>query len=98
MSITKDIVEDEHTNHSISSKSKKRSEETKNTSKLGLPDGWSRTTLAVREKHLNKLKDLARLERTTVKDALDQILDRALSSYNFDSIFNAWKNRHAEKP
>ncbi len=45
-----------------------------------LPSGWARTTAVLREKHLDKLKALALVKRTTIRDLLNRILEDFLSS------------------
>lgn len=46
------------------------------TSKLGVPAGWRKATFIVREGHFQKMKDLAYWERTSIKELLDQALER----------------------
>ena len=44
------------------------------TQKENLPDDWTRATFIVREDLLEKLKDLAYTNRTTIKDEINQAL------------------------
>lgn len=50
------------------------------TLKKGLPSGWTRTTVVIREDFLEKLKDVAYWERANVKDLFDEILEKFFSS------------------
>lgn len=50
------------------------------TLKKGLPSGWTRTTMVIREDFLEKLKDVAYWERANVKDLFDEILEKFFSS------------------
>jgi hypothetical protein len=50
------------------------------TLKKGLPSGWTRTTMVIREDFLEKLKDLAYWERANVKDLFDEILEKFVFS------------------
>lgn len=50
------------------------------TIKKGLPSGWTRTTMVIREDFLEKLKDVAYWERANVKDLLDELLEKFFSS------------------
>ena len=50
------------------------------TLKKGLPTGWTRTTMVIREDFLEKLKDVAYWERANVKDLFDEILENFISS------------------
>ncbi len=50
------------------------------TLKKGLPSGWTRTTMVIREDFLEKLKDVAYWERANVKDLFDEILEKFISS------------------
>lgn len=44
----------------------------------GLPKGWTRATLIVRQEHLKKLKALAYWDRVTIKHLLDKALSALL--------------------
>lgn len=44
------------------------------SSQDGLPEQWTRATFIVREDLLEKLKDLAYTNRTTIKDEINQAL------------------------
>ena len=46
-----------------------------NTTKQNLPPGWTRTTVTIKEEHLQKLKALAWWERSLQRDVLEQILE-----------------------
>lgn len=50
------------------------------TLKKGLPSGWTRTTMVIRENFLERLKDVAYWERANVKDLFDEILEKFISS------------------
>ncbi len=50
------------------------------TLKKGLPSGWTRTTIVIREEFLEKLKDIGYWERANVKDLLDEILENFFAS------------------
>lgn len=50
------------------------------TIKKGLPSGWTRTTMVIREDFLEKLKAVAYWERANVKDLLDELLEKFFSS------------------
>jgi hypothetical protein len=43
--------------------------------------GWTRTTVVVREEHLEKLKVLAWWERTTIKDLFDDMIQKYVSTH-----------------
>lgn len=43
-------------------------------------DKWARTTVLIRERHLEKFKVLAWWEKTTIKDLFDQMIEEYLSS------------------
>ena len=44
------------------------------------PSLWTRTTVVLREEHLEKLKMLAWWERTTIKDIFNKMVEEYLSS------------------
>ena len=41
---------------------------------------WTRTTMIIREEHLEKLKDFAYWERAHVKDLFEEIIEEFVSS------------------
>jgi len=47
-------------------------------SQEGLPAGWSRATLILRESHIEELKALAWQDRANLKDFMDRLLEEAL--------------------
>ncbi len=61
-------------------------QEAKPTSQVGLPKGWTRATLIVREEHLRKLKALAYWERVTIKYLMDQALGAFLEGKRVRSL------------
>lgn len=44
---------------------------------------WTRTTVVIREEHLEKLKMLSWWERTTLKDLFDRMIGEYLSSKDY---------------
>lgn len=50
------------------------------SSKMGLPEGWRKATVIIRDEHYEKLKDISYWERIPIKDIIDQVLERFLSS------------------
>ena len=52
----------------------------------GLPKGWTRATLIVRQEHLKKLKALAYWDRVTIKHLLDQALSKLLDGKRVRSM------------
>ena len=52
----------------------------------GLPKGWTRSTLIVREIHIKKLKALAYWDRVTIKHLLDQALNNFLDGKRVRSM------------
>ena len=81
---------------------KKRKDETGGnddfpSSKANLPDGWTRTTLVVREDLLEKLKVIAWYERTTIKKLMEEILEEALASKNLEAILEEKKKMEERK-
>ncbi len=63
-------------NHRVISKS----------SQAGLPDGWTRATITVREEVLEHLKRAAYWDRTTIKQVIDQALAAHLDGKIYDPI------------
>lgn len=47
--------------------------------KQGLPDGWTRWTVIVREELIDDLKGLAWQEQTTIKELVDKALTQFLA-------------------
>lgn len=47
---------------------------------ISLPSGWVKTTAVLHEDHLHKLKTLALVKRTTIRDLLYHILEDFFSS------------------
>jgi hypothetical protein len=56
------------------------------TTKIGLQPGWTRTTVIIRETHLEKLKDIAWWDRSNLKDAMDQAFELYIASKNIEEI------------
>jgi hypothetical protein len=54
--------------------------------KAGLEKEWTRATFVIRQKHLEKLKNLAWWERVHIKDVLDQALEDFFKDKKVDSI------------
>ena len=52
----------------------------------GLPAGWTRTTLVIREDHLEKLKALAYWERTQIKDIIEELVENFVSARDIRPI------------
>lgn len=48
--------------------------------KINLPPGWTRTTVTMREEHLQKLKDYAWWARSSPKNVLEKILEKFFSA------------------
>ncbi|GEM_PF-5026603 len=44
---------------------------------------WTRTTVLIREDHLEKFKILAWWEKSTIKDLFDEMIEMYLSSKNY---------------
>lgn len=61
-------------------KEKAHSAEKIPTSKLGVPPGWRKATVIIRDEHYEKLKDLSYWERISIKDILDEVLKRFFST------------------
>jgi hypothetical protein len=61
------------------------------SSKKNLPPGWTRTTLTMQEKYLQKLKDLAWWGRASPKDALDEILEKFFATRDVPPIPEKYK-------
>lgn len=55
-------------------------------SNYGLPKGWTRTTLVIREDHLEILKEIAWFKKTTVKELIRMMLESHLSSEEMKKI------------
>lgn len=66
------------------------------TSKAGLPTGWTRTTLIIREKHARNLEAVAYLDRSTKKAVLDEILESYFAAHPID--FARLPERLPEQP
>jgi hypothetical protein len=47
-------------------------------SKVGLPEGWDRKTIIIRDDYIDKLETLAFLDRRTLKDVIDEALTEYL--------------------
>ena len=62
----------EEKNHRVDTSDKKSAEEH--------PSSWTRTTMIIREEHLEKLKDFAYWERAHVKDLFEEIIEQFVSS------------------
>lgn len=56
------------------------------SSQAGLPDGWTRATITVREAMLETLKRAAYWERTTIKKVIDDALIAHLDGKSFKPI------------
>ncbi len=50
------------------------------SSKTNLPQGWTRTTIAMREEHIEKLQALAWWERALYREVLEEILEQFFST------------------
>ncbi|HSX38699.1 MAG TPA: hypothetical protein VLE95_07715 [Chlamydiales bacterium] len=51
---------------------------------------WTRTTVLIRDDHLEKFKVLAWWERTTIKELFEDMIEKYLSSKDhIDSLINA---------
>lgn len=60
--------------------------EQRSASAKGLPIGWTRATLIVRESHLKKLKAVSYWDRVTIKHLVDQALDCFLADKRVRSL------------
>lgn len=58
---------------------------TNNTSKNGLPKGWTRTTFIIKEEHVQKLKEIAYWERITLKKLVEEALTKFLHTKSLSS-------------
>lgn len=56
------------------------------SNKTNLPKGWTRTTVAMREDHLEKLQALAWWERALYREILAEILEQFFSSRKISPI------------
>ncbi len=65
-----------------SPRSKKNVNQASPTSIKGLPKGWTRATVLVRLEHLKKLKTIAFMGQTTLKDVLERIIQNFLANKN----------------
>lgn len=54
----------------------------KNTSQAGLKNGWRRATVAMKETQLEKIKNLAYWQRTSIKDIFHNLLEEGLKNKN----------------
>ncbi|MBX9744359.1 MAG: hypothetical protein K2X08_04015 [Chlamydiales bacterium] len=50
------------------------------STKTNLPHGWTRTTIAMREEHIEKLQALAWWERALYREVLEEILEQFFST------------------
>ena len=57
-----------------------------NAAQEGLPEDWTRATFIVQTDKLELLKDYANTERITLKEALDQALDRFFEDVDQDKL------------
>lgn len=55
-------------------------EPSESSSKAGLPKGLVKTSITLQEEHLEKVRDLAWLKRTKIKDVLSQMISNSLDS------------------
>jgi hypothetical protein len=56
------------------------------SSQAGLPEGWTRATITIRETTLETLKRAAYWERTTIKKVIDEALSAHLAGKAYDPI------------
>jgi hypothetical protein len=52
------------------------------SSRIGLPEGWDRRTVIMRDDHISKLETIAFLDNRTLKDVLDEALELYLKDKN----------------
>jgi hypothetical protein len=66
-----------------------RKEKSKSTdsARMGLSAGWSRSTVIMREGYIHQLKVLASLQNESIKEVLDQALERFFKSSDIRSIY-----------
>jgi hypothetical protein len=61
-------------------------------------DKWTRTTVLIRDDHLEKFKILAWWEKSTVKDLFDEMIEMYLSSkHQLDNLIQERKNNLERK-
>jgi hypothetical protein len=68
------------------SKENSRDVDVKDSAKTGLPAGWTRATLIVREEHKQKLDEIAFWGQIALKDVLDEILENFFADKNIPPI------------
>lgn len=50
------------------------------SSKIGVPKGWRRVTVIMREDYYEQIKELSYIEKIPIKDILDEVIGRFLAS------------------
>jgi len=60
----------------------------KDTSRAGLPDGWTRFSFIVRDDYEEKVKALAFWSRQGIKETMDEIIRQYLSKKSVSSILD----------
>jgi hypothetical protein len=63
----------------------------------GLPFGWTRTTLVIREDLLDALKSVAWWNRSTVKDVTEKLFEEYISSAEVKSVLSKINSLKKEK-
>lgn len=58
-----------------------KSEETKKTTQQGLPKGFTRTTIVVKEEHLEKLRTLAFINKSNVSVYISEGIEKYILDY-----------------
>lgn len=56
------------------------------SSKIGVPEGWRRVTVIMREDYYEQLKELSYREKIPIKNIVDAILESFLSSVEVQSL------------
>ena len=70
------ILEDANDSDILDTNKQKRS----STTKRGLPQGWTRTTITLKDEHLENLKSFAYWARANQQEVLSEILDKFFSA------------------
>ena len=74
-------------------KQNKQSKQDKPTVKKGLPDELTRATFIMREDQLEGLKALAYFERKTIKDVMEDVLDRYLKRRVTEEVMEVYSRK-----
>jgi hypothetical protein len=69
-----------------STSSKQSNNSKSSTTKKGLPEGWSRATFIVRDKHLEKIKAIGYWDRKQIKEVLDEAISEHLKGRKVRAI------------